>query len=416
MKLIIRNARLRGFKDTYDIGVDDEGRISKIESKITEKAQKELDAKGKLVTPAYVNVHVHLDKCLTGEWTRTTFGANAGSLDIIPLASEVKRRFTEEDILNRSSKALEMSIINGTTAVRAFADVDTIGGLTAVKALLKVKEIYKKQVDLQVVAFPQEGIVRDPGTEELLHKAMELGAEVVGGIPWYEYSVEESRKHIDIVFEIAKRYGKDVHMLVDDTEDPTAKNLEYLLIKTIRENYCGRVAASHCRGALDTPNDSYARKIVGLAKKAEATIVENAHISLMMYGRTDKHPVRRGITRVKEFLHAGVNVAIGQDDIDDPYYPFGRGDMLELAYFMCHAAHLGTVEEIDAVYSMITTNGAKALRLKQYGVNIGCKADLVVLNAESTLEALRMQSERLCVLKAGEIIAESRSEKKLFKL
>jgi cytosine deaminase len=269
---------------------------------------------------------------------------------------------------------------------------------------------------MQVVAFPQEGILRDPGTEELLEKSMALGADVLGGIPWYERTPQESRRHTDIVFRLAKEYDRDIHMLVDDTSDPAAKNVEYLLSKAVKEGFGGRVAASHCRGALDTPDDTYASRITELAKQARATVVENSNLSLIMYGRTDKHPVRRGVTRVKEFLRAGVNVAIGQDDIDDPYYPFGRGDMLELAWMMAHAAHLSSREEIEWAYDMITVNGAKAMRLPNYGADVGSSADLVVLEAPDVHSALRLQAGRRAVFKGGRPVAENRTTRKLFAL
>jgi cytosine/creatinine deaminase len=412
LDLVIENARLRGREGIYNVAIEN-GKIAKIGKDFQVDADETVDANESLLTPSFVNVHVHLDKCLTGEWIRTTADATTGSLDVIPAAAAVKKRFTEEDVRERAGKAIELSVSRGCTFIRTFADVDTIGGLTALKGLLRAKEDYSEIAELQIVAFPQEGIVRDSGTEELLHKAMELGADVVGGIPWYEITNEDSMRHTDVVFEIAKKYDKDIHMLVDDTEDPAARNIEYLLAKTLREKYVGRVAATHCRGALDSPNDTYAKKIVGMAKKAQMTIVENPHISLMMYGRNDKFPIRRGITRVREFMQAGVNVATGQDDIDDPYYPFGRGDMLELAYFMCHSAFLGSPPEIETAYDIITFNGAKAMRLQNYGIEPGCSADLVILEAKSVHEALRMQSERLYVIKKGRVVARNKVEREI---
>jgi cytosine deaminase len=340
-------------------------------------------------------------------------GADSGAPEAIPAASRVKEKFTEADIVERASKAVVSSILAGTTAIRAFADVDTIGGLKPVVSLLKVKEKFKDALDMQVVAFPQEGILRDRGTEELLEKSMELGADVVGGIPWYEKKADAASKHTDIVFEIAKRHGKDIHALIDDNSNPKSRNIEYLLAKTIKENYRGRVAASHCRGALDSPDEAYARRIVRLARKAGVTIVENSHISLFMYGRNDAHPVRRGVTRVREFLEAGVNVAVGQDDIDDPYYPFGRGDMLELAFVICHAAHLATLEGLGQAFDMVTQNAARGMRLGAYGIAAGDNADLVLLNARSVHEALRLQPERPFVLKRGRVVAETRTVSQL---
>ena len=395
-----------------DLGVD-AGRISETGPRISSRGSTEIEARGRLLTPGFVNIHCHLDKCLTGAWAKVWETSEAGSPQAIPSATEVKKRFTEGDIIRRATRALTQSVIAGTTAVRAFADVDTTGGLMAVKSLLKVKEKFRGVVDVQVVAFPQEGITRDEGTEELLEKSMELGADVVGGIPWYEGDASAARRHTDVVLSLAKKYDRDVHALIDDNSDPNSRNIEYLLTKTIKEGMEGRVAASHCRGGLDSPDEGYAQRIYALARKAGATVVENSHVSLFMYGRSDTHPVRRGVTRVKEFVKAGVNVAIGQDDIDDPYYPFGRGDMVELAFVMCHAAHLGSLEEIESSFDMITYNPARGMRLKGYGLEEGDNADLVLLDAPDVHEALRLQPDRVAVIKQGKVVAETTTKQKL---
>ena len=410
MDLVVRGATLRGKKSRFDVGVQ-QGRIAVIEEHLKEKAEKEVEAGGRLLTPGFVNIHCHLDKCLTGSWADVWKATKIGSPQAIPSATRVKEQFTESDIVDRASRALTSSVIEGTTAVRAFADVDTTGGLLAVKSMLRVREKFKDALDVQVVAFPQEGLLRDEGAEELLEKSMELGADVVGGIPWYEKDGDAAAKHTDIVFDIAKKYDKDIHTLIDDNTDPSSRNLEYLLRKSIREGYGGRVAASHCRGALDSPDDTYAKRIVRMSKEAGLTVVENSHISLFMYGRTDGHPVRRGVTRVREFLEAGVNVAVAQDDIDDPYYPFGRGDMLELAFVMCHAAHLGAPRELESAFDMITYNAAKGMRMKRYGVTVGDYADLVLLDAGGVRDALRLQPDRLSVIKRGKVVAETRAER-----
>jgi cytosine/creatinine deaminase len=412
MDLVIRNASLRLAKGRRDIAVDG-GKVSAVSSRVRGNADREIDAGGRLVTPGFVNIHCHLDKCLTHAWMVTERGENAGSPDVIPAATGVKKEFTRADTVRRASEAVESSILSGTTAIRAFADVDSTGGLLAVRSLVELKKLYSRAIDIEVVAFPQEGIVREKGTEELLHRALELGADVVGGIPWYERSADDAQRHTDIVFEIARSHGKMIHMLVDDTSDPDARNVLYLIQKTIKEGYNGKVAASHCRGALDSPDDAYAKKIVRLARRAGLTVVENSHVSLFMYGRKDTHPVRRGVTRVKEFLKGGVNVAIGQDDIDDPYYPFGRGDMLELAWTMAHAAHLSTPRELEAAYEMITYNGARGMGLDGYGVAAGTKADLIVLDARSVHDALRTQAPRTHVIKGGRVVGTTEVTKKL---
>jgi cytosine deaminase len=410
LDLIIRGATLRGAEGLRDVGVLD-GRIAAVEERLKEGGAMEIEANGKLLTPGFVNMHCHLDKCLTNSWAEVWKGSSTGSPQAIPSATRVKERFTEDDVIERASRALTASVIAGTTSVRAFADVDTVGGMLAVKGMLKVRGKFKDVLDMQVVAFPQEGLLRDEGAEELLEKSMELGADVVGAIPWYEGRREACKKHTDIAFRIAKKYDKDIHALIDDNTDPQSKNVEYLLQKALREGYTGRVAASHCRGALDSSDESYARRIVGLARQAGMTVVENSHISLFMYGRMDKHPVRRGVTRVREFVEGGVNVAVAQDDIDDPYYPFGRGDMLELAFVMCHAAHLGSPEEMDSAFDMVTYNAAKGMRLGHYGVNRGDFADLVLLDAGGVRDALRLQPDRLAVVRRGRVVAETKASR-----
>ncbi len=412
LDLVIRNARLRGLAGKRDVGVID-GVISAVSEHIPDSAKEEIDADGKLLIPGFVNIHLHLDKCLTGAWAEVWEGATSGSPQAIQSATKVKEKFTESDIVDRATRALSTSVLAGTTAVRAFADVDTVGGLMAVKSLLKVKEKFGSLLDIQVVAFPQEGIVRDEGTEELLEKSVELGADVVGAMPWYERGRDDAEKHTDVVYRIAKAHRRRIHALIDDNSDPDSRNIEYFLGKAIREGYRGKVAASHCRGGLDSPDEEYARRIVALAREADATIVENSHVSLFMYGRTDKHPIRRGVTRVKEFLAAGVNVAAGQDDIDDPYYPFGRGDMLELAFMMCHAAHLGTPAELESALDMVTGNPARGMGLKGYGIVEGGAADMVLLDATSVHGALRLQPDRLAVLKRGKVVAESKARREL---
>ncbi len=246
MDTIIRHACLRGREGTWDIGITG-NRIAMVVEQLTEEAATELDAAGNLVLPTYVNGHIHLDKCFLQEKMRPNKDYTFG--ECLELTWEHKARYTTEEILERASRAIEEGILNGTTVFRAFADVDSIGKLRGVEGLLALRERWRDVVHIEVVAFPQEGIIRDPGTDALMEEAMRLGADVVGGLPWFEMLGEEARAHIDFCFELAKRYNKDIHMLVDDTDNPLSRSLEYLAVKTIREGYQGRVSASHC-GAL----------------------------------------------------------------------------------------------------------------------------------------------------------------------
>jgi len=401
---------MRDAQGMNDVAVSG-GMITEVGPHIGEGAETEIPADGRLLTPGFVNIHCHLDKCLTNSWARVWAESKSGATDAIPGATDIKRGFNEDDIIERATRALNSSVLCGTTAVRAFADVDSVGGLLAVKSLLKVKQRFSGIADIQVVAFPQEGIVRDECAEELMEKAMELGADVVGAMPWYEKNPDAAKKHVDVAFRIARKYDRDMHALIDDNSDPNSRNIEYLLVRTNQEGMKGRVAASHCRGGLDSPDEVYAGRVYRLAKEAGLTVVENPHVSLFMYGRSDPHPVRRGVTRVKEFLREGVNVAIGQDDIDDPYYPFGRGDMLELAWLMCHAAHLGSPAEMGSSFDMVTYNPARGMRLPRYGIRVGDYADLVLLDAENLHDTLRLQPDRLAVLKRGKLVAETKARR-----
>jgi cytosine deaminase len=264
----------------------------------------------------------------------------------------------------------------------------------------------QKYCRIQVVAFPQEGIARDPGAAELMEEAAKEGCDIVGGLPWYEYTDEDARAHIDISFAIAKRHDLDIHMLVDETDDPNSRSLEYLALKTMREGFQGRVAASHC-GAMAAYNDVYAAKVVDMVATAGKTISVNAHINLVCSARLDREPRRRGIARVKELLARGVNVVTSQDDVNDPYYPFGKPDPLECALMMAHVAQLTLPHELEAVMDMITVNAARAARVADYGIAAGMRADLVVVGAPSVHEALRLQPPRLHVFKDGREVARS---------
>jgi cytosine/creatinine deaminase len=296
-----------------------------------------------------------------------------------------------------------------------FSDVGTIGGLRAARGLLLAREKYKGYCDIQVVAFPQEGIARDPGAAELLDEAIKEGCDVVGGLPWYEYTDEEARQHIDICFELAKRHDRDIHMLVDDTDDANSRSLEYLALKTMRERFHGRVAASHC-GAMAGYNDVYAAKVIDMVASANITISVNAHINLVCSARLDREPRRRGIARVKELLARGVNVVSSQDDVDDPYYPFGKPDQLEVALMIAHTAQLTLPHELEQVLDMVTVNAARAARLSDYGIAPGKKADLVVLGAASVREALRLQPPRRHVVKNGYEVARTTITQELRRL
>ena len=408
MDLLIKNARIVGRKALKDIGIEGE-RIVKI-GKIRGRARRVINAKGMLTSPAFIDPHIHLDKCMIGDEVRPNI---SGTLqEAIEIIWERKRRYTVADIVRRAGEVIRTAALNGTTRMRTHVDVDTISGLKPLKGLLEARRKFKHLMDIQIVAFPQEGILRDPGTEELLYEAMELGADLVGGMPHHERPYSKAKPHIDICFEVAKRFDADIDMHVDETDDPRSRSLEYLAEKTVAEGYQGRVTAGHTCALAAYPDD-YARKVIRKVKRADINMITNPVTNLVIQGRGDKQPVRRGITRVKELLTAGVNVTFGQDCVNDAFYPFGRADMLEVANITAHTAHLSTLDEIRTVFRMMTYNAARTLGvLHNYGA-VGKRADLVVIDAVSVKDAIRMQPDRRWVIKGGKIIAEGRSIRKL---
>ena len=403
MDIIIRYATLRERKDPVDIAMEKD-KIAAVQPKIAEKGRREIDAAGSLVLPGLFNLHFHADKCLLGEIMRPNV---SGTLpEAIEITNEFKRNYDPEEVASRAIRALEAGVKNGTSFFRLFSDVGTIGGLHAARGLLLAREKMQRYCDIQVVAFPQEGIVRDPGAAELMEEAMREGCDIVGGLPWYEYTDADAREHIDICFAIAKQHDRDIHMLVDDTDDPNSRSLEYLAVKTMREGFQGRVAASHC-GAMGSYNDVYAAKIVDMVATAGITISVNAHINLVCSARIDREPRRRGIARVKELVARGANVVSSQDDVNDPYYPFGKPDPLECVSYIAHVAQLTLPHELEQAMSMVTDNAAKAARVTDYGIAPGKPADLVVVGAPSVHEAIRLQPPRRHVFKSGREVARS---------
>ena len=396
--LVVRNARLRT-RRVCDIAISG-GRVEEISEKIKSASSKEIDAKGNLVTETFVIAHLHLDKVMTGSLAEEAAlrqyqeSSMAGAMSAIELASKVKEHYREAEIVDRVRKVLTDAEYYGVSHIRAFADVDTKAKLTGVTALVKIREEFKDRIGIQIVAFPQDGIIREPGTEQLLHKSMELGADVVGGIPWIEYTDEDSRRHTDIAFEIAKKYDADIAMLTDDAGDPELRTTEYLASSAIRNGWIGRVAACHAR-ATALYNEVYHRKLCALLKKGEVGVVSDPHTG----------PLH---VRVKDLLNAGVTVALGQDDVYDAYYTYGRCNMLEVAFLGSHLLWMMMPQDRELLYDMITVNPAKIMRIQEYGLEAGKPANLVVLNATDLREAFVYHSEPLYVIRNGTLSCETR--------
>ncbi len=411
MDLIIRNAGTRKQDGLRDIGIRD-GRIAAIAETVAGPADREIDAGGRLVTAAYANPHIHLDKALLGE----NPSRNRTGLwdDALTLTWEYKARYTMEDLLDRGGRVVDMAVSNGTTLLRNFVDVDTIGGLRPLEAGLELKKEYAPVIDIQVCAFPQEAILKDPGSEDLMWKAMEMGADVVGGLPWIEWSDEAMRKHIDICFEIARHFDRDIHMLIDNNNDRTSRSIEFLADKMITEGFPNRVTAGHVE-ALCVYDDVHANRVIRMIKEAGIHICSNPHVSLSGRGRLDPQPKPRGLTRVQELLAQDVPVCCAQDDVMDPYYNFGKMDQLEVGLFMAHAAHLTLPDQHETVYDMISVNAARAMGMEDWGLETGNRADLVILDTTSVWNAFRFQPDRLYVIKGGVVTAEARTERRVLR-
>ena len=397
--LVIRKAKVRFLDRLVDIAIRD-GAIAKIGREIKGRGEIELDANGSLVTESFVNPHLHMCKVYTflmiGEeairyYHESGMGA---SMIAIELASKVKEKYHESWIYKNVKKAALEGLKYGCTHIRAFVDTDTKAKLEGIKALLRVRDELKGIVDIQVVAFPQDGVIKDPGADEYVRKAVEMGADLVGGIPWIELTEEDAKKHIDIMFEIAKEFDKDIAMLTDDAGDPTLKTTEMLAIKTIKEGWVGRVTACHAR-AMQLYTETYFRKLVSLLRMAGMSIITDPHTG----------PLH---VRVKDLLNAGVNVALGQDDIADAYYPYGRNKMLEVAFLASHLLWMTTLKDMDILYDMVTVNAAKAMRLSRYGLKEGNEANLVVLNAKSVYEAIWYQDAPKYVISHGKLVVENK--------
>jgi cytosine deaminase len=401
MDLIVRAARLRHRQGLADVGIEG-GRIVAIEPRLPGAARDEIDAAGRITTPSFVEPHIHLDKALTAERAREST-SNVFE-ESIAIMREVKRAYTVDDVAERATRVIQALVGYGVTFIRSYVDVDTITGLTALAGVVTARERCRRLAHVELIAFPQEGIFSDPGTDELMARALEQGADVVGGMPHAELLEVESSRHTDLVFELARRFDRDIQMHVDETDDPGARTLHYYAVKALREGYAGRVSADHVT-ALAAYDDTYAARVIGLVARAGMSVV-TLPSKLMRGGIRDRQPRRRGITRVQELLDAGVNVAYGQDVIQDGFLPvFGTGDPLQTGFLLAFAAQFHTRRAIETLYDMATVNGARLMRVADYGLDVGRRADLMVIDAPSVQEAYRLHAARAAVIHDGRIVA-----------
>ncbi|MBD3110144.1 cytosine deaminase [Bacillus sp. AGMB 02131] len=362
------------------------------------------DLEGKLVSAPFIEPHIHLDTTLTAGQPRWN---ESGTLfEGIQRWSERKEFLTKEDVKERAKKALSWQIANGIGAVRTHVDT-TDPTLVALEAMLEVKEEMKNYVDLQIVAFPQEGLISYRNGLELVEEAMKMGADVVGGIPHFEFTREDGVESIREIFKIAKKYDKPIDIHCDEIDDEQSRHIEVVARETIMNDYQGRVTASHTT-AMGSYNDAYTYKLMRVLGLAEMNFVANPLVNIHLQGRFDTYPKRRGLTRVKELEQNGLNVCFGHDDIMDPWYPIGNGNMLQVLHMGLHVSQLMGYSDIANGLRFVTENSAKALQLDTYGIKEGNPANFIVLNAQDGYHALRLQSEVLYSVRNGKIIAQTK--------
>ncbi|MCK1713393.1 amidohydrolase family protein [Bradyrhizobium sp. 143] len=394
--LLVKNARLPGGGDALsDIAISG-GIITDVGPLIEIDARAIVDARRNLVTPSYVNAHLHLCKVWTlpmmSEAAIEAYHAKGMSeaANAIDLAASVKANYDASWIIPNARRAMALAVLHGNLHIRGFADVDSKARLEGVKALIAVREEFRGIVDLQVVAFAQDGLIREPGTEALMREAMAMGADVVGGIPWIEANAADAESHIKFCFDLAAEFDADVSMLLDDVGDANMKTLEAMAREALAHGYQGRALAHHCRAMALYPED-YFGELMQLLQQARISVVSNPHTG----------PLH---ARVRELLAGGVNVCLGQDDISDAYYPFGRNNMPEVAFLASHLLWMTREKEIATLYEMITTRAAAAMNLKDYGLKAGCAANLVVLDQPSVSEALRFHAPPAAVISHGRLV------------
>lgn len=398
MDVLIKQARLNDNEALQDIAIDN-GVITNIAPNIVGSAKKVIEANGRVVIPGLVESHIHLDKALIADREPNKSGTLKEAIEV---TAKLKPTFTEEDVYTRAKQALDMIIRRGATTVRTHVEFDPAQGFTGFKMIMRLKEEYKDLIDMQVVAFPQEGIFKAPGTEKMMYEAMEMGADVVGGIP---YNDAPANDHIDLIFEIAKKYDKDIDLHQDFADEADDLSIEYLCEKTMKEGYEGRVSVGHLTALHTLPKEELDR-IIQLMAKAKINVMPLPATDLHLGARNDEYNVRRAVTPIRKLRDAGVNVCLATNNIRNAFTPYGNGDLIQIAMLAVPVGHLGGADDLPTVLPMITENPAKALGLKDYGLAIGKKADLVLLETKVRANALIDIPERAYVIKNGRVTVE----------
>ncbi len=384
-----------------DILIKD-GYIKENSPKIKVENIKEIDAKDHFVSSPFIDSHFHMDATLSYGIPRVNESGTL--LEGIQLWGELKPNLTADAIKDRARKLCKWAIAKGTLAIRTHVDVSG-KDLLAVEALLDIKKEMKKYIDLQLVAFPQDGLLRSNCIENL-KASLNMGVDVIGGIPHFERTMSDGAQSIKILCELAEKKSLLVDMHCDESDDPLSRHVEMLAYETTRLGLQGRVTGSHLT-SMHSMDNYYFSKLISLLMESQLNIIANPLINITIQGRHDNYPKRRGMTRVPEQMDAGLTVAFGHDCVLDPWYPLGSQDMLEVAHMGLHIAHMTGIEDMKKCYKAVTSNAAKILRLNNYGLQPGCKGDMIILQCKSPVEAIRLKPARLFVIKNGEIISST---------
>ncbi|MEO1677833.1 MAG: amidohydrolase family protein [Pseudomonadota bacterium] len=402
LDLIVTNATLPDGRRGQNIAVKD-GRIAEIAPGIDAGAAERLDAAGRLVAPPFVDPHFHMDATLSLGLPRLNVSGTL--LEGIALWGELKPLLTVEAVAERALRYCDLAVAQGLLKIRSHVDVCD-DRLLAVEALLEVKRQVAPQIDLQLVAFPQDGLYRAPGAEANLLRALDMGVDVVGGIPHFERTMADGAASVRRLCEIAAERGLPVDLHCDESDDPMSRHVETLAAETARLGLGGRVVASHVT-AMHSYDNYYAAKLLPLIAEAGLHIVPNPLINITLQGRMDTYPRRRGLTRVPELRALGVNVAFGQDCTMDPWYPLGSADMLEVAHMGIHAIPMTSRDAMAWAFTSVTVNGALAMGLPDPTLRAGGPADMVLLQAADPIEAVRLRATRIAVIRSGKVIART---------
>jgi cytosine deaminase len=408
LDLIVRNARLHPTQgaspEPVDVAIAD-GRFAAIRGRGELKGDGalELDAQGSLVSPPLVDPHVHLDAALTVGEPR--FNESGTLIEGILTWAERKPSLTVDDVKRRAREAIHWEVAQGTGLIRSHVDVCD-PSLTALRALLELRDEVSDLVELRLIAFPQDGILSFPDGEGLMREAMRLGCDVIGGIPHYEWTREDGVAEVNFIFDLARETGRPIDLHCDETDDPESRFLEVVAARAIRDAMQGRVVAGHAT-AMASYNDAYAFKLFQILRRAGVTIVANALDNIVLQGRFDSYPKRRGMTRVKELDAAGINVACGHDSIMDPWYPLGRGSMLDALSMLVHVGQMTGRSELFRAYEMITGNPARAAEIDSWNLKEGSPANFVVFDCTDEAEAIRLRPAARWVVRNGHVVAET---------